>query len=104
MHADPGLYLADPETVQEAVTELRQRGFTIEAQGVTLSISGPSELFERVCGVEILFEKTMEQEPGQAQSRTRLAYRSSRPVMQIKGLEGIIEGIVFTTQGVPFGL
>ena len=99
---DPAPYLPSPETIQKAMTELQQRGFTIEAQGVTLSISGPPELFEAVCNVKVSFEETMVQEIGQTRPRTRLVHRNSQLVMKIQGLEDIIEGIIFAIPGVPF--
>jgi hypothetical protein len=102
MLADPAPYLPSSETIQKAITELQQRGFTIEAQGVTLSISGPPELFEAVCSVKVSFDETKVQEPGQIRPQTRLVYRSSQLVMKIHGLEDIIEGIIFAIPGVPF--
>ena len=88
---DPKPYWPAPETVERAIGELRRRGFTIEGQGATLSISGPQELFEQACGVKI----------------TRAAdtgWRSSEPVMHIPGLEDLIDGIVPAVRGRPFNL
>lgn len=48
---DPRPYLPSSETIDKAVAKLQQLGFKIEAKGVTLSISGPPELFEQTCGV-----------------------------------------------------
>jgi hypothetical protein len=95
-------YLATPETVQKAISELQERGFTIEAQGVTLSISGSTELFEQVCDVQISLEEVRDQTRGHLQPRTYFIPRSSKPVMQIQGLEDVIEGLVLATPGVPF--
>lgn len=95
-------YQAAPETVHKAVAELERRGFKIEAQGVTLSISGPPQLFEQTFGTEISFEESTYHEPGQTQPRVRFVYRSSKPVMHIPGLEDIIEGIVLAAPGIPF--
>ncbi len=95
-------FLATPETVQKAVSELRQRGFNIEAQGVTLSISGPPELFERLCGVKITVEEITIRDSKSTHPWIQLVCRSSRRVMNIKGLEDLIEGIVLMTPGVPF--
>lgn len=95
-------YLATPETVQKAISELRKRGFTIEAQGVALSISGSTELFEQVCDVQISLEEVRDQTRGHLQPRTYFIPRSSKPVMQMQGLEDVIEGLVLATPGVPF--
>lgn len=91
------LYQATPETIQRAIVELQQRGFTIEAQGITLSISVSAELFERVFGVSI--QTKSHQELGQPAGL--LIYRSTKPVMQIHGLEDLIEGVVLAVPAVP---
>ena len=95
-------YLATSETVQTAIAELQKLGFTIEAQGVTLSISGSPELFEQVCDVEISLETIQTPIPDISRSRTLSIPRSSQPVMQIPELENVIEGLVLATPGVPF--
>ena len=95
-------YLATPETRQTAISELEELGFTIEAQGVTLSISGPPELFEQVCNVEISMETIQSPTPDISQSRPFNIPRSSEPVMRIPELENVIEGLVLATPGVPF--
>ena len=99
---EPEQYMATTETFRKAISELKQRGFTIEAEGVTLSISGLPEQFEQSCGIKISCEEKIIFEPGKTQPRTQLVYRASKPVMQIQGLENIIEGIVLAIPGVPF--
>ncbi len=100
--SDPVPYLPSPETIKKAIAELTRLGFTIEAQGATLSVSAPPELFEQVCGVKISFEETTEYDPQQGRTMKRRVYRSSRPVMQIQGLDDIIEGMTFAVPGRPF--
>jgi hypothetical protein len=75
--ADPTPYLPSPGTLDRAVGALERLGFTIEARGATLSISGPPELFSRVCV-------------------------TSAAGMAIPGLEDVIEGITPAIPGVPF--
>jgi len=99
--SDPAPYLPSPETVKKAIAELTRLGFTIEAQGATLSISAPPELFEQACGVTISFEETAEYNPERGQAIKRQVYRSSQLVMQIQGLADIIEGITFAVPGTP---
>jgi len=98
---DPKSYLPSSETVEKAVSALEQLGFTIEAQGVTLSISGPLQLFEQACGVEISLEERTIHEPREAKPRRQLIFKSSQPVMHIQTLEDIIDGIVVSPPGIP---
>ena len=84
------------------MAELERLGFTIEGRGVTLSISGRPELFEKHCGTKVWLEEIEYQQPGQVQPETIITYRSAESEMHIKGLEQIIEGIVLTAPGVPF--
>ncbi len=99
---EPKQYMATTETFQKAISELKQHGFTIEAEGITLSISGLPEQFEQSCGIKMSYEEIQISEPGKTQPGTKLVYRASKPVMQIQGLEDIIEGIVLAIPGVPF--
>lgn len=86
---DPTPYLPAPETAARAAGELRKRGFTIEGEGATLSISGARELFERECGVTIT-----EAADG--------SWSASERVMHIADLEEFIEGIVPAVGGALF--
>ncbi|MFX1476741.1 MAG: hypothetical protein ACFFCI_01290 [Promethearchaeota archaeon] len=99
---DPVLYQPSSITTQRARLELEKLGFTIEAQGVTLSISGPPELFEKIFDVKISIEEIKRYEPGRSQPLSSFIYRSSKPVMRIKEFEDFIEGIVLVKPGVPF--
>jgi len=99
---DPKPFLPSPETIQRAIAELKKRGFTIEAQGITLSVSGPPELFKKLFDVKITIEKTKSHDLTKTQPQTLFVYRSSKPIMQIAELENIIEGIVLSTPGIPF--
>ncbi len=87
--ADPGPFLPGPETLEKAAREFQRLGFTIEGRGATLSISGPAELFEQTCGVQIT------ETPGEG-------WKSSQPVMHIAGLEDLVDGIVVAVRGIPF--
>jgi|WetSurMetagenome_2_1015567.scaffolds.fasta_scaffold00682_5 hypothetical protein len=96
---DPGLYLPSPEIAGKAIAALQALGFRIEAQGITLSISGPPELFEKTCGVEISpGEKTVYRH---GKTELRKLIKSSQPVMHIQSLESLIEGIVISIPGIP---
>lgn len=97
---DPRPYLPSSETIDKAVAKLQQLGFKIEAKGVTLSISGPPELFEQTCGVRISLEDRLVQEPGESKPRTQLVFRSSQPVMHIQQLEDVVDGIVISVPGI----
>lgn len=99
---DPSPYMPEQETVKKAIVELEQLGFTIEGQGVTLSISGPIELFEKVCHTQIAVEKVSDELAHEVGSQIQYLYRSSEPVMHIPELNDLIEGIVLTAPGVPF--
>ncbi len=93
---DVGPYRPAEASVARATGELTRRGFTVEAIGLTLSISGPRELFERECGVILTrVESRLEGE------RPIRFWQSSRPVMQIAGLEDVIEGITLATPAAP---
>lgn len=94
-------YLPSSETIDQAVAELQQLGFKIEARGVTLSISGPPELFEQTCGVKISLEEKTIHEPREAKPKTQLIFKSSQPVMHIQKLHDIIDGIVVSIPGIP---
>ncbi len=100
--SDPTSYLPSQETVKKATAELERLGFTIEAQGVTLSISGPPGLFEQVFGIKISFEERMLHEPGKAKPIRQLVPKSSQPVMHLQGWDDTIEGIILATPGIPF--
>ena len=91
-------YLASPETMDKAIAELRKLGFTIEAQGATVSISGPPELFEEVCGAKISLEERTVAEP-QGRSRKQLVFTSAPLIMNVPGLEDAIDGIVVAVPG-----
>lgn len=99
---DPTPFISSPETIQRAISELKKCGFTIEAKGVTLSISGSPELFEKIFDVKISIEEIKRKGPGQIHPRSWFIYHSSKPVMKIQELEDFIEGIVLAKPGVPF--
>lgn len=99
---DPTSYMPDPVTVEKAVIELELLGFTIEGRGVTISISGPIELFEEVCNTRITVEKVPDNLALEIGSQIKHIYRSSEQVMQISELEEIIEGIALAAPGVAF--
>jgi len=97
-------YLAAPETYEKAINEFKKLGFTIEAKGITLSISGPLKLFEKTFKVKIYLEKLDDQWPSQNRSSAgnRTIYLSSKPLMKIKELEDVVEGVSLTKPGVLF--
>ena len=99
---DPRPYLPSSANMDKVVTELERLGFKIEAQGVTLSISGPPELYEQTCGVKISLEERTVHEPREAKAKTQLIFKSSQPVMHIKQLDDVIDGIVISIPGIPF--
>lgn len=99
---DPTPFISSPETIQRAISELKKHGFTIEAKGVTLSISGSPELFEKIFDVKISIEEIKRKDLGQIDPQSWFIYHSSKPVMQLKELEDLIEGIILTKPGVPF--
>ena len=70
-----------PETVLYAKQALADLGFTIESEGVTLSISGPRPLFEKHCTIQNLHGKE---------------------ILEIKRLDRYIEAIEFAIPGAPF--
>lgn len=92
-------YLPLKEVLEKAKQELKKRGFGIESEGVTLSISGPLELFEKTFKVQIW----QEEEPRQPGSPDKVTvYRSSQKVMRIEGLEDVIEGVVLAGRAILF--
>lgn len=99
---DPRPYLPSSANMKKAVAGLERLGFKIEARGVTVSISGPPELFERTCGVTISLEERMVHEPREAKPETQLVFKSSQPVMHIKQLDDVIDGMILSTPGIPF--
>lgn len=99
---DPTPYLPSPETIERAATELQRLGFNIEAQGVTLSISGAPELFEQACGVKMRTEETNVDESKKHMPQTKSFYKSSQEPMHIREIDDVVEGIVISTPGVPF--
>ena len=99
---DPTPFISSPETIQRAISELKKRGFTIEAKGVTLSISGSPELFEKIFDVKISIEEIKRKDPEQIHPQSWFIYHSSKPVMQLKELEDAIEGIILAKPGIPF--
>ncbi len=87
-------YIADEETINKAVEILEEKGFKIEAKGITLSISAPQEVFEKTFNVEFSYKKAEKDMPG--------IIICSKQIMNIKGYEHIIEGVKLMTAGVPF--
>jgi hypothetical protein len=104
IHGDITPYIAAPETYEKAISEFKKLGFTIEAQGITLSISGPLKLFEKTFKVKIYLEKLDDQWPNQNRSSAgnRTIYLSSKPLMEIKELEDVVEGVSLAKPGVLF--
>jgi len=100
---DPGAYRPSPAAMEKVVSALEQLGFRIEAKGVTLSISGPPELFKEACAVSLSREEKPVSEPLGAKNRTMRIFRSSQAVMHIPELDDLIEGIVLSTPGYPLG-
>lgn len=98
---DPRSYLPSTETMDKVVAELQQLGFNIEASGVTLSISGPPELFERTFGVQISLEERVVQDSRGGKPRTLYIFRSSQSIMNTQELQDYIDGIVISTPGFP---
>jgi hypothetical protein len=95
-------YLPSSETISRAISELQRLGFKIEAQGVTLSISGPSDLFEQTCGVKISVEERIVHEFGKAEPTKQLMYKSSQTIMHIPGTDEIIDGIMLSIPAIYF--
>ena len=100
--SDPKPYLPSGEIIEKAISGLQQLGFTIEAQGVTLSISGSPALFEKTFGVKISIEKKIVSQPNRPMPATQFIYTSSQPVMRLQQMDDIIEGVVIAVPGVPF--
>ena len=93
---DVAPYRPAEESVTRATGELAARGFVVEAIGLTLSISGPRELFERECGVALTrVEIRLEGD------HAIPFWRSSKSVMHIAGLEDVIEGVTLATPAAP---
>jgi len=82
-------------SIARATSELTRRGFRMEAVGLTLSISGPRELFERECSVTLTRVETRLEGKRQVQS-----WRSSEPVMHIPALDDVVEGITLAAPAV----
>ncbi|HYL81777.1 MAG TPA: hypothetical protein VEU07_13245 [Candidatus Acidoferrum sp.] len=89
-------YRAAGGNIARAINELTRRGFRVESCGLTLSISGPKQLFERQCGVTLAQCDTRVREGG-----SRRLWRSSRPVMHIAELDDLIEGITLAVPAAP---
>jgi hypothetical protein len=70
-----------PDIVAYVKQVLTDRGFTIESEGITLSISGPQSLFEKHGTIQELHGKEF---------------------MKIKNLDRYIDGIEFAVPGAPF--
>ncbi len=83
-------------SIARATGELKRRGFRVEAAGLTLSISGPRELFERECSVTLTRVETRLEG-----KRLVRFWRSSEPVMHIPALDNVIEGITLAVPAVP---
>ena len=94
MDAEP--YRPAEGSIARATGELTRRGFKVEAVGLTISISGPRELFERECGVTLTRVET----PLGGKRLVR-SWRSSEPVMHIPALDDVIEGITLAVPAVP---
>jgi hypothetical protein len=94
--AEVTAYLPSAESIEKAATELEKLGFKIEARGMTLSISGPPCLFERLCGVKISSDGSIE-----TAELKSLYIRAGDPVLHIKQLNRIVEGIVLARPGIP---
>ncbi len=89
-------YRPAEERIARATRELTRRGFRIEATGLTLSISGPRELFERECRAILTRVETRLE----GKHLVRF-WRSSEPVMHIAALDDIIEGITLAAPAAP---
>lgn len=83
-------------SIARATRELTRRGFRVETVGLTLSISGPRELFERECSVTLTRAETRLE----GKDLVRF-WRSSEPVMHIPALDDVIEGITLAVPAVP---
>jgi hypothetical protein len=95
-------YLSSSETMHQTADELQRLGFKIESRGVTLSISGPPELFEQTCGVHLSIEEIPVHEQRQVKLKSRSFFKSSQLVMHIQHLRDVIDGIVISHPGIPF--
>jgi hypothetical protein len=82
-------------SIARATGELTRRGFRVEAVGLTLSISGPPELFERECRATLTRVETRLEG-----KRPVRSWRSSEPVMHIPELDDVIEGITLAVPAV----
>ena len=88
-------YRPSERSIARATGELTRLGFRVEAVGVTLSISGPRELFERECSVTLTRAETRLEGKRQVYS-----WRSSEPVMHIPALDDVVEGITLAAPAV----
>ena len=94
---DVGPYRPADRSVARATSELARRGFRVEGVGLTLSISGPREVFERECGVTLTrIETRLEGK------RLVPSWRSTEPVLHIPMLDDVIEGITLAIPSVLF--
>jgi hypothetical protein len=98
---DPTPYLPSDDTMKSALEALEKLGFQIESQGVTLSISGTPDLFEKTCDVEIWLKKKMMRHPASGRTESLMIFESSQPVMHPRNLDDIIDGIIISTPAVP---
>jgi hypothetical protein len=80
-------YAASPETIARAKEILGRHGFSVDAIGPTLTISGPKELFEQVFQTQI---RTTTDPHTQAKT-----VASHEPVTIPEMLKGVIENIIF---------
>jgi hypothetical protein len=99
---DPKPYLPSADIAKKAISALKQLGFKIEAQGVTLSISGPPDLFEKTCRIKISLKERTVHHPMKPKPLTQFVFTSSQPVMHPQQLDDIIEGIVIAVPGAQF--
>jgi hypothetical protein len=82
-------------SMARATGEMTRRGFRVETAGLTLSISGPRDLFEREFGVTLTGVETRVEG-----KRLVRFWRSSEPVMHIPALDDVIEGITLAAPAV----
>lgn len=99
---DSSKYLPSEETKGKAISELKKLGFTIEAIGTTISMSGSIKLFEKIFKVTISREKISVEDTISKIPQEYLIYKSSKPIMHISELEEIIEGVILATPAVLF--
>ena len=80
-------FIAAPETVAGAKQRLEELGFSVSESGVTLTLSGDPERFERVFGVRLSFKK-------HPQTGEKNAYCEGEVVIP-DSLRDVVEAIVF---------